>query len=542
MPSIVEIVLPPEQRYDEAWLLQKAAQQMSVKPAQLSHVEVLKSSLDARGRNPVFRLRVEVYDQNEVFTPEPAILSSFKPVDGSKGTVIIVGAGPAGYFAALELLELGIKPIVLDRGKDARLRRRDLRAIQQFGEVNPHSNYCFGEGGAGTYSDGKLYTRSVKRGDVKKSLRLLVEHGSKSDILTEAHPHIGSNKLPGVVQNIRETIVHYGGEVHFGQCVTDFIITEAAKGSPRKITGVITRFTGDGSDQPVDTNTTREWLADAVVLATGHSARDIYHLLHRRNILIEAKPFALGVRIEHPQPLIDQIQYRQSPRNEHLPAASYSLVCQVGHDIQRGVFSFCMCPGGLIVPAATAPGEIVVNGMSMSRRDSPFANSGMVTSIELQDVPEWQQHGPLALLEFQASVEKRMFEGGDGSQRGPALRLPDFIDRRLSASLPATSYIPGIYAAPLFELLPAFVFRRLREGFIQFGKQMRGFYTQEAVILGTESRTSAPVRIPRDTTTLMHPELEGLFPCGEGAGYAGGIISAAMDGQNVARAVQVWVG
>lgn len=522
MPQLVELVLLPHEREDQTLIRQKAARQAGLRPDQISHLEILKSSLDARSRQPLFRVRAEVYGPNELFTPEPAILSGFRPVDGNK-KVIIVGAGPAGYFAALELLELGIQPIVLDRGKDAQLRRRDLRAIQQFGEVNPHSNYCFGEGGAGTYSDGKLYTRSIKRGNVQKALKLLVEHGAKSDILTEAHPHIGSNKLPGVVQNIRQTILQYGGEVHFEQCVTDLILHDG------RILGVITESTGDGQ-----TATGSEFLADAVVLATGHSARDIYRLLHAKGIRIESKPFALGVRVEHPQPLIDQIQYKQNKRTDELPAASYSLVCQVGG---RGVFSFCMCPGGLIVPAATAPGEIVVNGMSMSRRDSPFANSGMVTAVEPDDLAPWAKHGVFAALEFQAEVEQRLFAAGDGSQKGPALRLPDFIAGKLSHDLPRSSYIPGLYPAPIHELLPRFIYKRLREGLADFGRQMRGFYTEEANVVATESRTSSPVRIPRDAVTLMHPEVVGLFPCGEGAGYAGGIISAAMDGQNVARAV-----
>ena len=531
MPTTIELVLRPEERHDNARLLQKAAQQTGLPPANIAHVEILKSSLDARSREPVFRLRVDVYGSNEIFSPEPALLDSLHPVEGKRGRVIIVGAGPAGYFAALELLELGIKPIVLDRGKDAQTRRRDLRAIQQFGTVNPHSNYCFGEGGAGTYSDGKLYTRSAKRGDLRKALRLLVEHGAKSDILTEAHPHIGSNKLPGVVQNIRETILHFGGEVHFGQLVVDVNVKNG------RVLGVATQDVS--LEKSGEGNTTQEWSADAVILATGHSARDIYRLLHSRQIRIEAKPFALGVRVEHQQTFVDGTQYRQSPRGEYLPAASYSLVCQVR---DRGVFSFCMCPGGLIVPAATAPGEIVTNGMSMSRRDSPFANSGVVVAVEPEDLQDWQKHGVFAHLEFQAEVERRMFEAGDGSQKAPALRLPDFISGRLSADLPQSSYIPGLFPAPLYTLLPPFIYKRLRDGLAQFGKMMRGYHTAEAVVVGTESRTSAPVRIPRDPVTLMHPEVLGLYPCGEGAGYAGGILSAAMDGQRVAQAVGVYLG
>ncbi len=520
MPQLVELVLLPHEHEDQDLIQQKAARQTGLRLDQISHLEIIKSSLDARSRQPIYRLRVEVYGPGEVFTPEPAILDAFRPVDGKK-KVIIVGAGPAGYFAALELLELGIQPIVLDRGRDVQLRRRDLKAIQQFGEVNPHSNYCFGEGGAGTYSDGKLYTRSLKRGNVQKALQLLVEHGAKSDILTEAHPHIGSNKLPAVVQNIRQSILQYGGEVHFEQFVTDFILKNG------KILGVRTQTTNP------ENAPTQEWFADAVILATGHSARDIYRLLHAKGIRIEAKPFALGVRVEHPQPLIDSIQYKQNQRSDELPAASYSLVCQVGG---RGVFSFCMCPGGLIVPSATAPGEIVMNGMSMSRRDSPFANSGMVTSVEPEDLAPWAKHGVFAAMELQTEVEQRLFAAGDGGQKGPALRLPDFIAGRLSQDLPRSSYIPGLYPAPLYELLPEFIYKRLREGLADFGRQMRGFLTTEANVVASESRTSSPIRIPRDAVTMMHPEVEGLYPCGEGAGYAGGIISAAMDGQNVARA------
>ena len=524
MPHTIEIVVAPEHRENEGLIREQAARTLGTAPHKIEYVEILRASLDARSRYPVYRLRAEVYLHGEQFVPEAPILDGFTPVDGKKGTVIIVGAGPAGYFAALELIELGLKPIVLDRGKDARARRRDLRAIQQFGEVHPHSNYCFGEGGAGTYSDGKLYTRSLKRGVVQKSLRLLVEHGAKSDILTEAHPHIGSNKLPGVVQNIRESIVKYGGEVHFDQYVTDFILDD------REMKGVITQYVGTETDQPA----TREWRADAVILATGHSARDIYHLCHQKGITIEAKPFALGVRVEHPQSIVDAVQYKQTPRSEHLPAASYSLVCQIR---ERGVFSFCMCPGGLVVPAATAPGEIVVNGMSMSRRDSPFANSGVVTSIETEDTAPWAKHGVFAQLEFQAEVERAMFSFGDGSQKAPALRLTDFIAGKMSTTLPDSSYIPGLVPAPLYELLPPFIYKRLRDGLAQFGKMMRGYYTAEANVIGTESRTSAPVRIPRDPATYQHIHIQRLFPCGEGAGYAGGIISAAMDGQNVARAV-----
>lgn len=513
MTKDIELKLLPTEAAQEEVIRKRAMQKSKAAAGRIKKIEVLRRSIDARGSRPYMRLRVRVYI-DEVPSPEPALLSRLQMVDEAD-PVIIVGAGPAGYFAALELIELGLKPIIFDRGKDVQSRRRDLRAIQQFGEVNPHSNYCFGEGGAGTYSDGKLYTRSHKRGNIEKALRLLVEHGATSDILIDAHPHIGSNKLPQIVARIRDTIQHYGGEIHFDSWVTDLLIDRG------RIRGVIV-------------NEQDEHLATSVVLATGHSARDIYYLLHQKGITIESKPFALGVRIEHPQPLIDRIQYNQSPREEHLPASSYKLVCQVDG---RGVFSFCMCPGGLVVPAATAPGEIVVNGMSLSKRDSPFANSGTVVAVEPEDLEPYQQHGVFAALEFQKSVEQQLFQYGDGSQRAPAQRLIDFVNGRLSDSLADTSYIPGLYSAPLHELLPPGIGRRLQQAVKVFGKKMKGYYTQEANVIGTESRTSSPIRIPRDVDTYMHAEVDGFFPCGEGAGYAGGIISAAMDGQNVARAV-----
>lgn len=513
----LELKLLPAEAADEALVRQRAIQKSRLPARDIQEVRVIRRSIDARGARPLVRLRAAVY-AGQAYEPEPAILIGFRPVSDAP-PVIIVGAGPAGYFGALELIETGLKPVLFDRGKDVRARRRDLRAIQQFGEVNPDSNYCFGEGGAGTYSDGKLYTRSHKRGDIEKAMRLLVEHGASPDILVDAHPHIGSNKLPKIVANIRETILHYGGEIHFDSQVTDFLIEGG------RMRGVVV-------------NDKEEHRGEAVMLATGHSARDIYYLLHRKGIRIEAKPFALGVRIEHPQLLIDRIQYNQSPREENLPASSYRLACQVDG---RGVFSFCMCPGGLVVPAATAPGEIVVNGMSMSRRDSAYANSGTVVAVELEDLAPFEQYGVFAALEFQRSVEQTLFAAGDGSQKAPALRLTDFVAGRLSQNLPGSSYIPGLYPAPLYELLPPDIYRRLREGVREFGRKMKGYFTEEANVIGAESRTSAPVRIPRNRETYMHEEAPGLFPAGEGAGYAGGIISAAMDGQNVARAVGRYV-
>lgn len=509
----LELKLSPEEALDETRTRTRAIQKSHFSAKTVTEVRPLRRSIDARGKRPVVRLRVAVYSE-ETPGPEPALLDRLQPVDEAT-EVIIVGAGPAGYFSALELIELGFKPVLFDRGKDVRARRRDLRAIQQFGEVNPDSNYCFGEGGAGTYSDGKLYTRSHKRGNIEKALRLLVEHGAKSDILIDAHPHIGSNKLPKIVGNIRATIEHYGGEVHFGSAVTDLIMEE-------------------GSIRGVVVNEQEAHFAEAVILATGHSARDIYQLLHRKGIRMEAKPFALGVRIEHPQPLIDEIQYNQRPRDAALPASSYRLACQVKG---RGVFSFCMCPGGLVVPAATAPGELVVNGMSMSRRDSPYANSGTVVAVEVEDLKPYRAKGVFAGLAFQRQVEQTLFRHGDGSQKAPAQRLTDFVKGKVSSDLNGTSYIPGLYPAPLHQLLPEPISSRLREAVQVFGRKMKGYYSAEANVIGTESRTSSPVRIPRDRTTYMHLQARGLFPAGEGAGYAGGIISAAMDGQNVARAV-----
>ncbi|MFZ4425521.1 MAG: NAD(P)/FAD-dependent oxidoreductase [Saprospiraceae bacterium] len=518
MKKELDIALLPSEAADDAAILREVCSTLGVPGTAVGALRLLRRSVDARGRQPKIRLRVAVFMEGEEPMPEPALLAGFRPVEGP-GQAIIVGAGPAGYFAALELLERGIRPLVFDRGKDVRQRRRDLRAIQQFSAVNADSNYCFGEGGAGTYSDGKLYTRSHKRGDIEKVLQLLVEHGANPDILVDAHPHIGSNKLPGIVANIRATILQYGGEVHFESRITDLLLHKG------RAAGVVV-------------NDRLTYAAEAVMIATGHSARDMYALLDQRGVQLEAKPFALGVRVEHPQALVDAIQYGQSPREPNLPAASYKLVAQVG---KRGVFSFCMCPGGLVVPAATAPGEIVVNGMSMSRRDSAYANSGIVVALETNDFPEFADAGVFAGLEFQKTVERAMFDFGTGAQSAPAQRLTDFVQGRPSASLPAGSYIPGFVSAPLHALLPPFIVQYLQEGFREFGKKMPGFFTGEAVVIGTESRTSAPVRIPRDPVTYMHPHWAGLFPCGEGAGYAGGIVSAAMDGQNAGRAVAAFL-
>ncbi|MBI5594199.1 MAG: FAD-dependent oxidoreductase [Deltaproteobacteria bacterium] len=474
---------------------------------------IRRKSIDSRKKRPRFLLDIEVFSP-ETLQKKALLQENFKPLSPDH-RVVIVGAGPAGYFAALELLEQGIRPILLERGKDVTSRRKDIQQIHSKGIVNPHSNYCFGEGGAGAYSDGKLYTRSHKRGDIGKILSLLVAHGAPEDILMDAHPHIGSNRLPRVVKSIRETILSHGGKIHFESWVTDLIIDGG------RAAGVWVEGKG-------------KIPADAVILATGHSARDIFELLNRKNIRIEPKPFAMGVRVEHPQSLIDRIQYHHSPRHSKLPAASYRLVEQIEG---RGVFSFCMCPGGFIVPASTAPGELVINGMSLAARDAPFSNSGVVVEIRLEDIDAASEKGPLAAMEFQKKLEQRAFQAGGSGLLAPAQRMTDFTAGRLSASLPNSSYKPGIVSAPVHELLPEGICRRLQAAFQAFDRKMKGYFTGEALVLAIESRTSSPVRIPRDENTLMHPQIEQLYPCSEGAGYAGGIVSAALDGQRVARKI-----
>lgn len=482
-----------------------------------SEVRILKRSIDARKSTVWVNVQADVY-QNEIVPDLINYKKDYSSVSSSK-IVVIVGAGPAGLFAALRLIELGIKPIVIERGKNVRDRRRDIAAINKDHVVNPESNYCFGEGGAGTYSDGKLYTRSKKRGDLSRILEILVAHGASEEILYDAHPHIGTNKLPKIVQELRESITNAGGEVLFNTKVTDFILEKGA------IKGVIT---AEGN----------KIVGEAVILATGHSARDIFQLLKRRGIQIESKPFALGVRVEHPQSLIDSIQYSCSgDRGDYLPASSYSLVSQtVLGNQQRGVFSFCMCPGGFIVPSATNPGEVVVNGMSPSRRDSKYANSGIVVAVENEDLKAYQQYEELAAMHFQADIEKKACQLAGGTQVAPAQRLVDFTNGKVSGSLPETSYQPGLLSVNMDEVLPDFISQRLKYGFKSFGKKMKGYFTNEAQVVGVESRTSSPVRIPRDKETLEHVKLKRLYPCAEGAGYAGGIVSAAMDGERCAEA------
>ena len=507
---IIEIACRPEEITDQEILEKKIRR--AAKGSHYDQSVLMRRWIDSRGKNPRFKLRYKLIHESDSES-DPALP---RYQDVSSGPEIhIIGAGPAGYFAALESLSLGYKPIIWEQGKDVRSRRRDLRSIQQEGIVHPQSNYCFGEGGAGTFSDGKLYTRAKKRGDVNYVLQRLVEHGANPNILVDAHPHIGSNKLPGVITRIRETIEHHGGEVHFESRLIDIVVVQG------RIDKLI--FADD-----------REVGVERLILATGHSARSIYELFRDKNWQIEAKPFALGVRIEHPQKLIDFIQYGQTPRHENLPAAEYRLACEVDG---RGVFSFCMCPGGLIIPAATAPGEIVVNGMSLSRRDSPFANSGFVVAVYPQDLTSSPEDHPLVCMEFQRDLETKMFEQGDGGQAAPAQRLTDFMAGRHSKDLPKSSYIPGVFAARLDLLLPSFIVERMRSGFLEFNRKLKDYIHEDAIIVGIESRTSAPVKIPRMNETLEHPDIEGLYPCGEGAGYAGGIMSAALDGQRVVQAI-----
>lgn len=504
--------LSPEAAADETAVHKAAAAACGVALPRVTGLHIRRRSIDARSRSGVkVVLQVEVFVDEPPVAPPPFV-PALRDVSNAPHAVI-AGAGPAGLFAALRLIEQGIRPIIIERGKDVRARRRDLAAMTREGIVNPDSNYCFGEGGAGTYSDGKLYTRSTKRGSVDRILRLLVHFGADPRILVDTHPHIGTNKLPGIITALREAIEACGGEVRFNTRLTDVLL------DGDRLTGVRTH---DGTVTD----------CSQLILATGHSARDIFTLLHSKGILVEAKPFALGVRIEHPQALIDRIQYHCDSRGELLPPASYALVEQ---EYGRGVFSFCMCPGGIIAPAATAPGEVVVNGWSPSKRNNPYANSGTVVAVSEADYAAYGFTGPLAGMQYQQMVEQRAFTVGGGSLVAPAQRMTDFVDGRRSSSLPDCSYTPGIMPARLKEVLPREVHEALRKAVQDFGRKMRGYYTADAVLVATESRTSSPVRIPRDPETLEHPQIRGLYPCAEGAGYAGGIISAAIDGERCAE-------
>lgn len=511
MPKELLIQVSPEIAANQLLLLDHVSKMIRTSVAEIQHLSILKRSIDARQKAIKINLKLHIFFAGETFTDEKPQLPDYPNVSNAK-EVIVVGAGPAGLFAALQLIELGLKPIVIERGKDVRGRRRDLKAINVDHIVNEDSNYCFGEGGAGTYSDGKLYTRSKKRGDVDRILKLLVAFGAAEDILVEAHPHIGTNKLPQIISDIREKIIACGGKVLFETRLTDILIKN------NEVQGIVTQ-NGD------------KIVSDKIILATGHSARDIFELLDRKKILIEAKPFALGVRAEHPQELIDKIQYSCDYRGEFLPPAPYSIVKQVNG---RGMYSFCMCPGGVIAPCATSPGEVVTNGWSPSKRDQATANSGIVIELKPEDFKPFAKFGALAGMEFQKSIEQKAWHVAGQTQKAPAQRMVDFSQQKLSTDIPKTSYVPGTTSVELGTVFPGFLTQILREGFIEFGKSMKGYYTNEAILHAPESRTSSPVRIPRDPLTLEHLQIKGLYPCGEGAGYAGGIVSAAIDGEKCA--------
>lgn len=514
MIQTLDLRIDPRTAATPALLERECAARLNIDPSRIKQATIRRRSIDARQRKVFVNLSVEVHI--DCVDPEAGRFEpvQYRALPPDAPRAIVVGAGPAGLFAALELIELGVRPVVLERGKDVDARRADMVAINRTGTIDPDSNYCFGEGGAGAYSDGKLYTRSKKRGPVEKVLRVLHQHGAQAEILVDAHPHIGTDRLPKVIKAIRETIVGAGGEVHFGTRVEDLIITGG------ECRGVVT---ADGRE-----------FQGPVILATGHSARDVYHMLHRRGVAIEPKGIAVGVRLEHPQELIDQIQYHSPEgRGKYLPPAEYSMLTRVDG---RGVYSFCMCPGGYIIPAASAPGQLVVNGMSPANRGTRWANSGMVVEILPEDIPDGDIK-ELKMMRFQQEIERTFFESAGATQQAPAQRMDDFVNGRLSATLPRSSYPPGLVSRRIDQLLPPSVARRLQKAFRDFGARQRGFLTREAVLIGDETRTSAPVRVPRDRQSMSHIAIRGLYPCGEGAGYAGGIVSAAVDGIACARAI-----
>jgi uncharacterized FAD-dependent dehydrogenase len=508
----IQVQLLPSEANQEGSLRHAISQYLSLKKTSGFEYEILKKSIDARGRTVKILFKVRVFI-DELILPFHTIEFKAKNVS-NLDPIHIIGAGPAGLFCALQCIELGLKPIVFERGKNVKERRRDLARLNKEGILNEESNYCYGEGGAGTYSDGKLYTRSNKRGNVQRVLDLFHLFGADKSILYEAHPHIGTNKLPTIIEAIREKIISCGGEIHFNSKLTDIKLTNER----------ISTITINGNVIiPVN----------QIVLATGHSANDIYELLYLKKIFIESKSFALGVRVEHPQSLIDTVQYHCEIRNENLPPASYSLVEQVN---ERGVFSFCMCPGGIIAPASTKANTLVVNGWSPSKRNNPFANSGIVVSVDQHD---YKDENPLAGLAFQYDIERKAYEAGGGKYVAPAQRMVDFVNNKNSATLPSCSYLPGINSSQLSSVLPTEIYSSLSKAFSQFGKKMKGYFTNEAIVVATESRTSSPVRIPRDKLTLQHVQIQNLYPCAEGAGYAGGIMSAAMDGIKIAEQIKL---
>jgi uncharacterized FAD-dependent dehydrogenase len=513
MQKDVNLVVSPECAATEKLYKAEAAKALKVSESEITAIRIVRRSVDARSHNIKINLGVEVFI-GEQPTIDRASEVQYQNVSSST-EIIIVGAGPAGLFAALQLIELGYKPVIFERGKDVSARKFDIGAIHRNESVNPDSNYGFGEGGAGTFSDGKLYTRSKKRGDVTKILEVLFLHGAQEDILIDAHPHIGTNVLPRVITAIRKTILDAGGEIHFNSRIVELILDgDEAKGVKLL----------DGTKR----------LGSAVILATGHSARDVYEMLHRQHVTLEAKNFAVGVRVEHPQSLIDTIQYKRPQRGKFLPPATYNFAEQVAG---RGVYSFCMCPGGTIVPAATGIDQLVVNGMSPSSRSGKFANSGIVVEVRSEDLVAYQQYEQFVGLKFQEELEQKCFDRAGKSQIAPAQRLVDFVENRNSSSLPDSSYHPGVSPSDMHNWLPPFIRERLQRGFQQIGQKARGFLTNDAIIVGVESRTSSPVRIPRDNETLEHVKIKRLFPCGEGAGYAGGIVSSAIDGENCAKSV-----
>ena len=509
---MVQIAVLPRQQEDLEYILELALKKQKLRKEGIADWRIRKRSIDARRRPIKINLQIELWLKGEERVRIPPFIP--KNVSSAK-KIAIIGAGPAGLYAALRSVEAGLKPIVYERGKDVRERRRDLAAINKNDIVNPESNYCFGEGGAGTYSDGKLYTRSKKRGNVLKAMEWFVHFGADEDILVNAHPHIGTNKLPKIITAMREAIIENGGEVHFNSKLTDIKVEE-------------------GGIEAIQINEGAWYQFDYVILATGHSARDIYYMLHDKNITIEAKGFAIGVRVEHSQELIDHIQYHGEDDNPYLPPASYSLVEQVDG---FGVYSFCMCPGGIIAPCATEQEEVVTNGWSPSKRNNPYANSGIVVTVAPSDLPNYKEDDPFVCLNYQKEVERRCWEAGGRTQKVPAQRMIDFVEGTISTDFPKTSYQPGIVAADLNKVLPTLLSEKLKKAFVLFGKKMKGYYTNEAVLHAPESRTSSPISIPRDSVTFEHIEIEGLYPCGEGAGYAGGIISAAIDGINCVDAI-----